>query len=79
MPAESPDIALNMPKGLRRFARWRSAHTGRLPIPKRLWTPAVELAGERGVLRAGLGKAEITRRLETGRASVRRILAAKEQ
>jgi hypothetical protein len=38
-----------MQKVLRLFERWRSAHTGRLPIPQRLWTAAVELAGAHGV------------------------------
>jgi len=38
-----------MQKVLRRVERWRSAHTGRLPIPQRLWTAAVALAGEHGV------------------------------
>ena len=49
MPTESPDISPNMQKVLRRFERWRNAHTGRLPIPKRLWTAAVKLAREHGV------------------------------
>jgi hypothetical protein len=49
MPPELPDIPPNMQKILRRFERWRSAHTGRLPIPKRLWAAAVELAREHGV------------------------------
>ena len=49
MPRESPDISPKMRKVLRRFERWRSAHTGRLPIPQRLWTAAVELAGAHGV------------------------------
>src|SRR5262252_3273845 len=49
MPTESPDIPPNMQKVLRRFERWRSAHTGRLPIPRRLWTAAVKLAREHGV------------------------------
>jgi hypothetical protein len=49
MPTESRDIPPNMQKVLRRFERWRSAHTGRLPIPKRLWAAAVELAREHGV------------------------------
>jgi hypothetical protein len=40
MPRESPDIPPKMQKVLRRFERWRSAHTGRLPIPQRLWTAA---------------------------------------
>ena len=33
----------------RRFERWRSADTGRLPIPARLWAAAVEVAREHGV------------------------------
>ena len=49
MPTESPDIPPNMQKVLRRFERWRNAHTGRLPIPTRLWGAAVELAREHGV------------------------------
>jgi hypothetical protein len=49
MPTELPDIPPNMQKVLNRFERWRSAHTGRLPIPKRLWTAAVKLAREREV------------------------------
>ena len=49
MPTELSDIPPNMQKVLRRFERWRSAHTGRLPIPQRLWTAAVELAGAHGV------------------------------
>ena len=38
-----------MRKVYRRFERWRSAHTGRLPIPKGLWRAAVELARQHGV------------------------------
>ena len=49
MPTESPDIPRKVQKVLKRFERWRSAHTGRLPIPQRLWTAAVRLAGEHGV------------------------------
>jgi hypothetical protein len=49
MPRESPEIPLKMQKVLSRFERWRSAHTGRWPIPKRLWTAAVALAAEHGV------------------------------
>jgi len=49
MPTESHDIPAKIQKVLRRFERWRSAHTGRLPIPQRLWTAAVRLAGEHGV------------------------------
>jgi len=50
MARESPDIPNSMRKVCRRFERWRSAHTGhRLPIPKRLWAAAAELAREHGV------------------------------
>ena len=49
MAQESPDIPHNMRKIYRRFERWRSAHTARLPIPERLWAVAVELAREHGV------------------------------
>lgn len=49
MPTESPDIPPNMQKVRNRLERWRSAHTGRLPIPQRLWAAAVELAQEHGV------------------------------
>jgi hypothetical protein len=50
MASESPDIPNSMRKVCRRFERWRSAHTGRrLPIPKRLWAAAVELARQHGV------------------------------
>ena len=49
MARESPDIPNSMRKVYRRFERWRSAHTGRLPIPKGLWRAAVELARQHGV------------------------------
>jgi hypothetical protein len=49
MARQSPDIPHNMQKVYWRFERWRSAHTGRLPIPTRLWSAAVELAREHGV------------------------------
>jgi len=49
MAKQSPDIPHDMQKVYRRFERWRSAHTGRLPIPARLWAAAVELAREHGV------------------------------
>ena len=47
--AKSPDIPNSIQKVYRRFEQWRSAHTGRLPIPERLWAAAVELAREHGV------------------------------
>ncbi len=49
MANELPDIPHNMRKVQRRFEQWRSAHTGRLPIPQRLWTAAAELGREHGV------------------------------
>jgi len=49
MASEFPDIPHNMRRLYRRFERWRSAHTGRLPIPERLWAAAAELAREHGV------------------------------
>lgn len=51
MASEFPDIPHNMRKVCRRFERWRRAHTGRLPIPERLWASAVELALEHGLHR----------------------------
>jgi hypothetical protein len=49
MASELPDIPHNMRRLYRRFERWRSAHTGRLPVPGRLWAAAAELAREHGV------------------------------
>jgi hypothetical protein len=49
MAKESLDIPNSMRKVHRRFERWRSAHTGRLPIPGPLWAAAVELARKHGV------------------------------
>jgi hypothetical protein len=49
MASELPDIPHNMRRLYRRFGQWRSAHTGRLPIPERLWAAATELARENGV------------------------------
>jgi hypothetical protein len=49
MANELPGIPHNMRKVQRRFEKWRIAHTGRLPIPKRLWKAATELAREHGV------------------------------
>jgi hypothetical protein len=49
MANEIPDIPPDMQSLYRRFERWRNAHTGRLPIPERLWTAAAELARKHGV------------------------------
>jgi hypothetical protein len=43
------DIPHDMQKLHRRFVYWRSSHTGRLPIPERLWAEAAELAREHGI------------------------------
>lgn len=49
MTSEIPDIPPSMRKVYRRLNRWRSARTGRLPIPERLWTAAADMAREQGV------------------------------
>ena len=43
MASTIPIIPPHMWKVYRHLNRWRSAHTGRLPIPDRLWTGAVEV------------------------------------
>jgi hypothetical protein len=48
MSNKLPVIPQDMWKVQRRFEQWRSAHTGRLPIPQRLWMAATELAREHG-------------------------------
>ena len=45
------DLSPDIQKLFRRFERWRNSHTGRLPIPKRLWAAAAELARRHGVFR----------------------------
>ena len=49
MADEIPDIPPNMQKVYRRLKRWRSTHTGRLPIPDSLWAAAAELARAHGI------------------------------
>lgn len=70
MPGESPDIPPKMQKVLKRFERWRSAHTGRWPIPQRLWAAAVELAREHGVFQTAkilrLDYSKLKQLLESG-------------
>ena len=74
MVQESSDIPPDIQKVLRRLERWRSAHTGRLPIPEGLWAAAVGLAREHGVfhtakaLRLEYGK--LKRLLESSRSVV---------
>jgi len=75
MASEFPDIPHNMRRLYRRFERWRSAHTGRLPIPERLWAAAAELAREHGVfptakaLRLEYGK--LKQRVDAARPAAR--------
>ncbi len=45
------DLPADIRKTHRRFERWRSSHTGRLPIPEPLWAAAAELARKHGVFR----------------------------
>jgi hypothetical protein len=49
--ATRPAVPLGMRRVYGRFERWRKSHTGRLPIPERLWASAAELAREHGVFR----------------------------
>ena len=49
MAGDLSDIPHNLRKVQQRFEQWRSAHTGRLTIPERLWAVATELAREHGV------------------------------
>jgi hypothetical protein len=49
MMARRSAIPVGMRRVYGRFERWRKSHTGRLPIPKRLWASAAELAREHGV------------------------------
>ena len=49
MANEIPVIAPDMQKVFRRLQRWRSSHTGRLPIPEPLWAAVAELAREHGI------------------------------
>jgi hypothetical protein len=49
MADEIPVIPPDMRKVFRRLQRWRSSHTGRLPIPEPLWAAAAELAREHGI------------------------------
>ena len=49
MATDPADIPHGMRRVYRRFERWRSAHSGRLPIPEPLWASAAEVAREHGV------------------------------
>jgi hypothetical protein len=75
MTQESPDIPHHMRKVYRRFERWRSAHTARVPIPERLWAAAVELARQHGVSRTAqalhLEYGKLRRLMESARPGVK--------
>jgi hypothetical protein len=45
------EIPAGLQETQKRFAEWRSSHTGRRPIPEALWALASELAGQHGVFR----------------------------
>jgi len=49
MANEFPAIPPSMRKICRRLNRWQSAHTGRLPIPERLWIAAAEQRCKHGI------------------------------
>jgi hypothetical protein len=46
---QDQDFPRDIRKIYRRFNRWRSSHTGRLPIPEPLWIAAAELARKHGI------------------------------
>ena len=82
MTRQSPNIPHDMQKVYRRFERWRSAHTGRLPIPARLWAAAVELAREHvsptaQALRLEYGK--LKRLLESASPLPKRLVKRRRQ
>ena len=49
MAKDESGIPHNLRKVYRRLQRWRSSHTGRLPIPESLWAAAAERAREHGI------------------------------
>ena len=80
MANELPDIPHDMRKVQRRFEQWRSAHTGRLPIPERLWRAATKLAREHGVFRTAkalhLDYGKLKQLLEAASPGVRQVKRA---
>jgi hypothetical protein len=80
MSCEIPDIPSNMRRLYRRLNRWQSAHTGRLPIPERLWVAAAELAREHGIYPTAkalhLEYGKLKRRAEAGGVVKRRRVKA---
>jgi len=78
MADEIRDIPPNMQKVYRRLRRWRSTHTGRLPIPESLWA-AAELARDHGInptaraLHLEYGK--LKQRAEVGKPAVKKRVA----
>ena len=51
MASVTHTVPAGMRRVCRRFERWRSAHTGRMPIPEDLWASAAEVAKAHGVFR----------------------------
>jgi hypothetical protein len=49
MANDDSRIPHKLRKVYRRLQRWRSLHTGLLPIPEPLWAAAVDLAREHGI------------------------------
>jgi len=62
MSRVASDVPADMRRVSRRLEKWRASHAGRLPIPKRLWASAVEVAR-----RYGVGRTAQILRLEYGK------------
>jgi hypothetical protein len=79
MARDESGISNNTRKIYRRFQRWRSLHTGRLPVPEPLWAAAAEVAREQGVfptakaLRLEYGK--LKQRVEAAGPAAKRQVA----
>jgi len=80
MANEIPVIPPDMRKVSRRLQRWRSSHTGRLPIPEPLWAAAAELAREHGIFPTAkalhLEYGKLKQRAEAGSAAKSRGVKA---
>src|SRR5260221_12256340 len=62
MSRVAADVPAEILRLSRRLDKWRASHAGRLPIPKRLWTSAAEVARRHGV-----GRTAQVLRLEYGK------------
>jgi len=80
MANEIPVIPPDMRKVYRRLQRWRSSHTGRLPIPEPLWAAAAELAREHGIFPTAkalhLEYGKLKQRAEAAGAAKKRVMKA---